>query len=75
VTPFPTFSIVAKEITVVGSVRHTAGCFQAAIDLVARKRVDLRPLITSVYPLTKSVDALEAVRKGDDMKIVIMNQL
>lgn len=75
VTSFPTFSIVAKEISVVGTVRYTAGCFQVAIDLVARKRVDLRPLITSVYPLTRSLDALEAVRKGNDMKIVVMNQL
>ena len=75
VTPFPTFSIVAKEIDVVGTVRYTAGCYQAAIDLMTKKRVDLRPMITAVFPLTKSVEALEAVRKGDDLKVVIMNQL
>jgi len=75
VTPFPTFSIVAKEIDVVGTVRYTAGCYQAAIDLMSKKRVDLRPMITAVFPLTKSVEALEAVRKGEDLKVVIMNQL
>lgn len=75
VTPFPTFSIVAKEIDVIGTVRYTAGCYQAAIDLMTKKRVDLRPMITAVFPLTKSVEALEAVRKGDDLKVVIMNQL
>jgi len=75
VTPFPTFSIVAKEIDVIGTVRYTAGCYQAAIDLMDKKRIDLRPMITAVFPLTKSVEALEAVRKGDDLKVVIMNQL
>lgn len=72
---FPTFAIVAKEIDVVGTVRYTAGCFQAAIDLMSKKRIDMKPLVTAVYPLTRSVEALEAVRKGDDMKVVIMNQL
>lgn len=75
VTPFPTFSIVAKEIDVIGTVRYTAGCYQAAIDLMAKKRIDLRPMITVVFPLTRSVEALEAVRKGEDLKVVIMNQL
>jgi len=74
VTPFPTFSIVAKEIDVIGTVRYTAGCYQTAIDLMDKKRIDLRPMITAVFPLTKSVEALEAVRKGDDLKVVIMNQ-
>ena len=75
VTPFPTFSIVAKEIDVIGTVRYTAGCYQAAIDLMHKRKVDLRPMITAVFPLTKSVEALEAVRKGNDLKVVIMNQL
>lgn len=74
VAPFPMFSVVAKEIDVIGTVRYTAGCYQAAIDLMGKKRVDLRPMITAVFPLTRSVEALEAVRKGDDLKVVIMNQ-
>lgn len=74
VTPFPMFSIVAKEIDVIGTVRYTAGCYQAAIDLMSKRRIDLRPMITAIFPLTRSVEALEAVRKGDDLKVVIMNQ-
>lgn len=74
VAPFPMFSVVAKEIDVVGTVRYTAGCYQAAIDLMSKKRVDLRPMITAVFPLTRSADALEAVKRGDDLKVVIMNQ-
>jgi len=71
---FPTFLIVAKEIDVIGSVRYTAGCFQTAIDLMASGKIDMKPLITSTYPLSKSVEALEAVRSGNDLKVVIMNQ-
>ncbi|KAJ4472129.1 GroES-like protein [Lentinula aciculospora] len=74
INSFPTVEIVAKELDVLGSVRYTAGCFQTAIDLVASSKVDLKPLITAVFPLARSAEALEAVRKGDDLKVVIMNQ-
>ncbi|TRM64280.1 GroES-like protein [Schizophyllum amplum] len=74
INAFPTFSIVAKELNVLGSVRYTAGCFQTAIDLIARGCIDLKPMITAVFPMSKSKEALEAVRKGEDLKVVIMNQ-
>ena len=74
VMPFPMFSIVAKEIDVIGTVRYTAGCYQVAIDLMSKKRIDLTPMITAVFPLTRSVEALETVRKGENLKVVIMNQ-
>jgi D-xylulose reductase len=61
-------------LDVVGSVRYTAGCFQTAIDLASSGRVDLKPLVTAQFPMSKSAEALEAVRKGDDLKVVIMNQ-
>ncbi|KAJ7598516.1 GroES-like protein [Mycena floridula] len=74
VTTFPTLQIVAKELDLVGTVRYTAGCFQAAIDLLSSGKVDLKSMVTAVFPLAKSVEALEAVRKGDALKVVIMNQ-
>lgn len=74
VNSFPTVLVVAKELDVVGSVRYTAGCFQAAIDSMASGRIDLKSMITAVYPLSKSEEALEAVRRGEDLKVVIMNQ-
>ncbi|KAF9076576.1 GroES-like protein [Rhodocollybia butyracea] len=74
INSFPTIEIVAKELDVIGSVRYTAGCFKTAIDLVASGKINLRPLITAVFPLSRSADALEAVRKGEDLKVIIMNQ-
>ena len=57
-----------------GTVRYTPGCFADAISLLARKKVDLRPLITSTYPLTEAGKAFEAQHARKDIKIVIMNQ-
>lgn len=74
INSFPTVEVVAKELDVIGSVRYTAGCFQTAIDLVVSGKVDLKPLITAIFPLSRSTEALEAVRRGDDLKVVIMNQ-
>ncbi|KAF9036043.1 GroES-like protein [Hymenopellis radicata] len=74
VNSFPTFQIVAKELDVVGSVRYTSGCFKVAIDMMAQGKIDLKPMITAVFPLSRSKEALEAVRKGEDLKVVIMNQ-
>lgn len=74
INPFPTFLVTAKEISVVGTVRYTAGCFQTAIDLLDSGRVNLKPMVTATFPITKSKDALECVRQGDNLKVVVLNQ-
>ncbi|KAH8782041.1 xylitol dehydrogenase [Hyaloscypha sp. PMI_1271] len=73
-TSVPLFLFTAKELTMKGTVRYTPGCFADAIDLLARKVVNLAPLITSTYPLTKANDAFKAQAARKDIKIVIMNQ-
>lgn len=65
---------VGRELTETGTVRYTPGCFEDAVDLLERKAVDLGPLITSTYPLTKCNEAFEAQALRKDIKIVIMNQ-
>lgn len=57
-----------------GTVRYTPGCLADAIDLLDRKAVNLAPLITSKYPLTKANGAFKAETARKDIKIVIMNQ-
>ncbi|CAG9951295.1 unnamed protein product [Clonostachys rosea f. rosea IK726] len=73
-TSIPLFLLTAKELNLKGTVRYTPGCFADAIDLLSRKKVDLKPLITSTYPLTKCAEAFEAQHSRKDIKIVIMNQ-
>jgi alcohol dehydrogenase len=53
--------IVVDEITLVGS---RCGPFGAALDLLANRRIDARPLIDAVYPLDRVVDAFEAAAAG-----------
>jgi len=71
---FPGVAVTNKEIDFKGITRYTASCFPSAIDMLARGVVDLKPLITVTYPLSKSKDALEAVRSGKQIKVIIYNQ-
>lgn len=54
--------------------RYTPGCFADAISLLERNLVNLKPLITSTYPLTEADKAFEAQHARKDIKIVILNQ-
>lgn len=58
----------------IGTVRYTPGCYADAISLITRKLVDLKPLITSTYPLTEAGRAFEAQHAREGIKVVIMNQ-
>ncbi|KAH8886200.1 GroES-like protein [Thozetella sp. PMI_491] len=71
---FPTLAVSNKDLDVRGLTRYTASCFPSAIDLLARGVVDLKQLITAVFPLSRSQDALDAVASGKEMKVIIKNQ-
>lgn len=76
-TSFPTLEMAAKELDIRGSLRYTTGCFEDGIDLLERGLVNLKPLISKTYPLSKTEDAFKArkVAQGtSEIKIVIMNQ-
>ncbi|KAK4689917.1 hypothetical protein P7C73_g200, partial [Tremellales sp. Uapishka_1] len=70
----PTLAITNKELDVRGITRYTASCFPSAIDMLSRGVVDLKPLITKVYPLTQSTEAFEAVASGREIKVIVKNQ-
>ena len=55
----PQSLVVAKELEIRGTFRfHTE--FALAVDLINRRRVDLRPLLTGTYPFEEAVMAFEA---------------
>ena len=54
----PTNTIVAKEITMRGSFRFHEE-FGLAVDLINRRRIDVRPLLSATYPLDRAVEAFE----------------
>ena len=58
------------ELTVIGSRIYTRRDIQAAIDLLPSDP-ELPALITAVRPLAETPDALDALRRGEAMKILI----
>lgn len=73
-TLFPTFALADKELTIRGSLRYTAGCFEDAIHLVESGAVDLKMLVTRTVPMSHVEEAFVAFARGDEIKVVIMNQ-
>jgi L-idonate 5-dehydrogenase len=61
--------IVSKEIEIRGSFRFHEE-FALAVDLINRRRVDLKPLLTGIYPLEDAVSAFEAANdRSRSMKV------
>jgi len=51
-----------KEITLIGS---RCGPFHPALRLLERKLIDVKPLISAVFPLSQGLEAFEsALQKG-----------
>jgi len=63
--------VVAKEIEIRGSFRFHEE-FALAVDLINRRRVDVRPLLSATFPLEDAVAAFEAAGdRSRSMKVQI----
>jgi len=60
--------IVVNEIKLVGS---RCGPFPEAINALARKAVEVRPLISRTFPLEEAATALDAARKPENIKVLL----
>ncbi|HUA93561.1 MAG TPA: NAD(P)-dependent alcohol dehydrogenase [Terracidiphilus sp.] len=69
--PLPANKLMNKEIQLIGSMRYS-NVFDEAIRLVAAGRIDPRPLINAVFPLSETVEAFEfAADKARSFKVQI----
>ena len=68
--PLPANLVMVKELTIRGSFRF-AHQFGFAIDLLARGRLNVQPLITDAYPLTGLPEALETALGPESVKVVL----
>jgi L-idonate 5-dehydrogenase len=67
----PQNMIVAKEIEIRGSFRFHEE-FELAVDLINRRRIDLKPLLTDVLPIADAVRAFDlAMDRSKAMKVQI----
>ena len=61
-------SIVVDEVTLLGS---RCGPFPEAINALARQAVEVRSMISRTYPIEQAVEAFEAARNPDNVKILL----
>lgn len=60
--------VVIDEITVLGS---RCGQFEPALRLMGAKKLDIKPLISEVYPIDKALEAFEKNKQKDILKILL----
>ncbi len=60
--------LVVDEITVTGS---RCGPFPPALEALATKRVDVRPLISAVYPFSDVMSALQRAQEKEVLKVLL----
>jgi D-xylulose reductase len=54
-----------------GCFRYGAGDYELAVSLLAKKLVDVKPLISSVTPFEKATEAWEKTGRGEGIKNLI----
>jgi threonine dehydrogenase-like Zn-dependent dehydrogenase len=65
---FNNSEIVINEITVVGS---RCGPFKTALYALSRKLIDVRPLISGIFPFDRAEEAFKRAQESNSLKILI----
>lgn len=60
--------VVIDEITVLGS---RCGQFAPALRLMGAKKLDIKPLISEIYPIDKALEAFEKNKEKDVLKVLL----
>lgn len=60
--------IVIDEITVLGS---RCGQFPPALRLLENNRIDFKPMISGIYPIEKGLEAFEANKSKESIKVLV----
>ncbi|OJD31321.1 d-xylulose reductase a [Diplodia corticola] len=70
---FPITTACIRGLTIKGSIRYTAGCYPAAIDLVASGKVPVKKLVTHRFKFEEAEKAFELVKAAKEgvFKVVI----
>jgi L-iditol 2-dehydrogenase len=63
--------LALKEITLKGSFGHNHETWNKAIDLLEKKRIDLKPLVSSEFPLDNWQEAFRLSEEGKGIKYLL----
>ena len=61
-------SLVVDEVTIVGS---RCGRFAPALRMLEQEKIDLKPLISEIFDVENVIEAFEANRRKDTVKILV----
>jgi (R,R)-butanediol dehydrogenase / meso-butanediol dehydrogenase / diacetyl reductase len=64
-------AVMFAETTIIGTRIYSRSDIEAAIELVTTGRLDTHRLISKIFPLNEAVDALDSLRRGEGMKVLI----
>ncbi|XP_078388765.1 sorbitol dehydrogenase-like isoform X1 [Cetorhinus maximus] len=66
----PMITATIRELDIRGVFRYT-NTWPTAINLMASKMVDVKPMITHRFPLDQAIEAFEFVKKGTGLKVIV----
>jgi len=69
--PVPTDSIALKEIVLLGTFAHNWTSWHLCMDLLAQGELQLKPMITEIFPLEDYPIAFEAFQSRKGLKILL----
>ena len=61
---FPITTVCIGDLTIRGAIRYTAGCYPAAVDLVASGMINSKVMVTHRFPFRKQKRHLRLLRKA-----------
>lgn len=61
-----------REVTLSGSYSQERTDFLASAELIGRREIDLRPLITRIFPLSRLADAFEVALRKDAYRVLVL---
>ncbi|XP_043536204.1 sorbitol dehydrogenase-like isoform X1 [Chiloscyllium plagiosum] len=69
-TNIPLLDLIVREVDIRGVFRY-CNTWPVAIDMLASKRIDVKPLITHRFPLEEALEAFETTKKGVGIKVML----
>lgn len=70
--PLNTWPVIVKELTLYGEISHNWSSWNTAIQIVSQGLVDLKPLLTRVYPLQEWEQGFRDAAMADDVMRVAL---
>ncbi|KAF2456365.1 hypothetical protein BDY21DRAFT_276765, partial [Lineolata rhizophorae] len=68
---FPIMAVCTKVLVVRGSIRYTAGCYPAAVELISQGKIDAKKSIMNRFKFEEAEKASELVKEGYDSRCTV----